>query len=210
MAETKGSGNSFQGPVYRDPFRLASARVTSSTVINASTPYFAVQKGQGDIYVPGSDASTAIDSEPGIFTMGPGDRFEVFMGGSDAANETALALITKLDPVAGADGTPVAFIEREIARATFTFGSTALGASNPLSAAFTELLDADFISDTVALGAAADGVSIISPASEAPWASVLCQARQSMFMRVQAYVGTAAACWAFARRLQGDARPVVR
>lgn len=211
MGETRGSGGSFSGPVYRDAFRLASARVTSNTAIVPTSALFAVDAG-GGFYVPSTDSTLTnrIDTAAGVFRMGPGDRLEVIAGGSDASNETALCLITRIDPVLDADGVPVAFCERQLALATFTLSTTQLAASNPLVVGFTEIEENDRVADVVALSATTAGVEIVSPGSEAPWSAVIAQARQAELMRVQTYLGTGAACWLLARRLQGDARPVIR
>ena len=212
MAGTTGHGNSFSGPLYRDALRIASARTTDNTVINAAVPLFAVPVGPAGKpdYFPGSDATTRIDTQPGMFLMGPGDRLEVIAGGAGADDSTLFALITRIDRVLGPDGTPVAFIERELARATFVCGTTTFGVGNPASAGLAEIEDTDRIADVVSLSAAADGVIVISPGSNAPFAAVLAKARQSEIMRVQVYRGTTTAAWLIAKRLQGDSRPVVR
>jgi hypothetical protein len=203
--------NSFSGPVYRDPFRIASARVTSNVAILPLANLHAVDTGSG-VYVPSTDATLTnrIDQQPGMFHMGPGDRLEFFVGGEDTANQTAFALVTRIDAVHNSAGVPVAFVERFLALATFSLSTTDLAATDALVVGITEIEEDDHLPDIVALGASTAGVEIISPGSERPCAVVIAQARQAEYMRVQTYRGTAAECWILARRLQGDARPVVR
>jgi len=86
-----------------------------------------------------------------------------------------------------------------------------IGTDNPLVDAFDDIDATDRIADAASVSGTIDGVATISPGANNYAGTVLCQARQSMFMRAQVYRGTAGThAWILARRLQGDARPIVR
>ena len=203
-----GKAGAFRGNVFRDPFSIMSPRFTGFIDTNPFSPHSVVNVGTAEspiAWPEDPDSAGNAWDKPYVIQMGAGDGLEIVGGGSDADNELHGLICYVLDEVVDGDGNVIAFTDRQLFTATFTLGSTTLGASDPLVVAFEEIESGDFIMDVASVaGSPPPGVFAINPGAGV-WGSLIIEGRQSQFLRFSLSPMTGTAGWFLSRRLQGDA-----